>query len=95
MQGEFKRLEATKWPYPENFATHGDFYAIVVSHANKLIARGHPQDLIAESLDNFLMSSKKEPNSFVGQNRIMYKVNLNSPVYFNFYRIFLNKEGQI
>ena len=61
MQGEFKRLEATKWPYPENFATHGDFYAIVVSHAKKLVARGHPQDLIAESLDNFLMSSKKAP----------------------------------
>jgi hypothetical protein len=61
MQGEFKRLEATRWPHPENFATHGDFYTIVVSHAEKLLARGHPQDLIAESLDNFLMSSKKAP----------------------------------
>ena len=61
MKGEFKRLEATRWPYPENFATHGDFYTIVVNHTKKLLARGHPQDLIAESLDNFLMSSKKAP----------------------------------
>ena len=58
MQGEFKRLEATKWPQATEFTTHAEFVQVTKNLTKKLIKKGHPEELIAEALDNSLNASK-------------------------------------
>jgi len=57
--GNYRRLETTKWPQTQEFTTHADFVQVVKNLTEKLISKGHPEDLIAEALDNSLNASKK------------------------------------
>ena len=56
--GEYRRLEATKWPKAADFTTYAEFVQVTKNLTSKLINRGHPEDLIAEALDNSLNASK-------------------------------------
>ena len=56
--GGYKRLESMKWPKAADFTTYAEFIQITKNLANKLINRGHPEDLIAEALDNSLNASR-------------------------------------
>ena len=57
--GNYRRLETTKWPQTQEFTTHADFVQVIKNLTEKLINKGHPEDLIAEALDNSLNASKK------------------------------------
>ena len=56
--GGYKRLESMKWPKAADFTTYAEFIQITKNLADKLINRGHPEDLIAEALDNSLNASR-------------------------------------